>query len=699
MIIVIIIISISCSKDKQFTNWDSYLGDKASTQFSTASQLTKENVSEIQVIWKYSTKDAHPEGRSQIQCNPLVVDGVIYGSTPRMNFFALDATNGQEIWNFDPHQGSFDRYGMGVNRGLSYWEEGSERRLLITSANFLFCLDMETGKPVVSFGDSGRVDLKKNLGRNVDDRTMMANTPGIVFEDLYILGARVDESMGAAPGHIRAYNIKTGEMEWIFHTIPHPGEYGYDTWPEDAWQKSGGANSWSGMSLDEERGIVYIPTGSASYDFYGADRKGENLFANCVLALNAATGERIWHFQTTHHDIWDRDLPAPPVLASIFVDGEKKDVVMQISKQGYVFVFDRDTGEPIFQIDEVPVPQDALPGEHPWPTQPIPTKPPPFTRMKFGVEDATNISEASNKYAINLLKQIRTDHLYDPPSEEGTLIFPGYDGGGEWGGAAFNPMTNTLFINVNHVPWIMTMLEVNIDQKSNIGRGAASYKQFCSGCHGADLKGGEFMGKIPSLVDMKDRLSEEDFERTVKMGKNNMPPFAWLKEKQLDDIKSYLMQMQEVKSVTQQSDDNNVFYRSTGYNKFYDQEGYLAIKPPWGTLVAIDMNETKIKWEVPLGEHEELTKRGIPITGTQNYGGPAITVNGLIFIAATSDEKIRCFEQENGQLLWEAKLPAAGYATPSIYEVAGKQYVVIACGGGKLGTKSGDSYLSFALPD
>ncbi|XOV91307.1 MAG: PQQ-binding-like beta-propeller repeat protein [Bacteroidota bacterium] len=696
----VIFVLTSCIKSDKYINWDAYLGSKTSLQYSKANQITRENVKSLEVAWEYHAGDASSKGRSQIQCNPLVIDGVLYASSPIMNFFALDATTGKEIWKFDPFaaDSSTNRTGLGVNRGLAFWEEGDDRRLLAASGNLLFCLNPATGKPIRSFGDSGKINLKRDLGRNVDDRLITANTPGVIYKDHYILGARVDESGGAAPGHIRAFNIITGELDWIFHTIPYPGEYGHDTWPEDAWQTIGGANSWAGMSLDEERGIVYVPTGSASYDFYGTDREGQNLFANCVIALNADTGERIWHYQTTHHDIWDRDLPAPPVLASIMVDGVERDVVMQTSKQGYVYVLDRDTGEPVFPIEEIPVPQDALPGEHPWPTQPIPVKPPPFTRLHFGLDDATNLSEESNKYVVDILVKIRYQHEYDPPSMEGTLIFPGYDGGAEWGGAAFNPDNNVLFINANHVPWILTMVEVEINKQTNIGRGMALYKSHCVGCHGLDLKGGEFMGNVPSLVDLKSRISEDDFSKVVRNGRNAMISFAWLDEVQMSDLKSYLFEKEAVVYPTD-PESKVISYRGTGYNKFYDPEGYLAIKPPWGTLTAMDMDKAEIKWQVVLGEHKALTERGIPLTGTQNYGGPAITENGLLFIASTSDEQIRCFDQETGDVLWQADLPAAGYATPSIYMVDGKQFIVIACGGGKLGTKSGDSYVAFTLPE
>ena len=696
--IVVFFLLSSCSPD--YIDWPVYLGSKEGTQFSTASLITKENVKDLKVAWEYSSGDAHPKNRSQIQCNPLIVDGVLYGSTASLKFFALDARSGKQLWKFDPYQGGFTEYGMGFNRGLAFYS-GDDQRLFLSTGSNLFCLDASSGKPIPSFGDGGKIDLKKRLDRDVDDRLVLANTPGVIYKDKIIVGTRVDEASGAAPGHIRAYNVFTGEMEWIFHTIPHPGEFGYDTWPKDAWKEIGGANSWAGMSLDEERGIVYVPTGSASYDFYGGDRAGQNLFANCILALNASTGERIWHFQTTHHDMWDRDLPAPPVLSSINVNGEERDVVMQTSKQGYVFVFDRETGEPIFPIEEVPVPTEGLPGETPWPTQPIPVKPPPYTRVSFTEEDATNISPESNQHVLDVLKRLKYGNGFIPPSKEGTIIFPGFDGGAEWGGAAFNPETNTLFVNANHVPWILTMVEVNTDQETNIGRGRALYTQFCAGCHGADLKGGEFMGNVPSLEEVSDRLSEDEFLSTVINGRNAMPAFKWLKKNQLDDIKSYLLKLDVVRSefASADSEERAFEFTSTGYNKFYDPEGYLAVKPPWGTLTAIDMDKAEIAWQIPLGEHEELTERGIPITGTQNYGGPAITKNGLLFIAATSDERMRCIDQATGEILWEADLPAAGYATPSIYQIGEKEFVVIACGGGKLGTKSGDKYIAFSLPD
>ncbi|MEM9935696.1 MAG: PQQ-binding-like beta-propeller repeat protein, partial [Bacteroidota bacterium] len=378
--------------------------------------------------------DTDPDGRSQIQCNPLIIDGVLYGSTPVLKFFALNAATGEEIWEFDPFEGQYDQFGMGVNRGMAYWASGRESRILFTAGSFLYSVDAKTGKPDVAFGENGKTDLHKGLGREVDDLFIVSNSPGVVFEDLLILGSRVSESTGAAPGHIRAFNVRTGEVEWIFHTIPQPGQFGYETWPEDAWRRIGGANAWSGMSLDKERGMVFVPTGSASYDFYGGDRQGDNLFANCIIALNAYTGERIWHYQTVHHDLWDRDLPAPPNLVTVVHDGKRIDAVAQITKSALIFLLDRETGEPLFPIEEVPVEASRLNGEKASPTQPIPTKPAPFSRHTIEEKDLNHLTEENFQYAKAIWANSLKGSPYIPPSEEGTFVFPGFDGGGEWGG-------------------------------------------------------------------------------------------------------------------------------------------------------------------------------------------------------------------------------------------------------------------------
>jgi len=702
--IVIALFTITGCSNRPDINWAYYLGDLSSSHYVEAAEITRENVSSLQVAWTYEGGQSDPDNRSQIQCNPLVVDGVLYGSTASLRFVALNAATGELIWSYNPFPEEFENFGMGVNRGLIYWESSGmeERRLYFSAGPDLHCINADNGQPVTGFGDNGKLSLKTGLDRDVEGRFVLSNTPGVIFEDKIIIGTRVDETSGAAPGHIRAFNIHTGEREWIFHTIPYPGKFGYETWPENAWQEIGGANAWTGMTVDADRGYVFVPTGSASYDFYGADRHGQNLFANCVLALNARTGERVWHFQTIHHDIWDRDLPAPPNLATITVDGEDKDVVIQITKMGFVYVLDRDTGEPVFPVEEEPAPPSDMPGEMAWESQPVPVVMPAFIRQEYTREQVTDISGEAQEYVLDVLSRTRYGHRFLPPSEQGGIVFPGFDGGGEWGGAAFNPQTRTLFVNANEVPWIMTMVEVKEDATTNVGRGAGLYTQFCAGCHGVDRQGGDFMGNVPSLMGLKERYDQQEFTSTIQNGRNAMPAFAWLADHQVEDLAAYLLDLEEKKNSTAsaQGHDNDSLkkYTTTGYIRFKDHEGFPAIKPPWGTLSAIDIEKAEIRWQIPLGEHEELTKRGFPVTGTENYGGPAITSNGLLFIAASQDEKFRVFDQEDGKLLFESQLPAAGYATPSIYTVKGKQYVVIACGGGKLGTKSGDSYVAFTLP-
>lgn len=697
------LIFFSCSGKKDI-NWLAYLGDHQSSHFVEATEINSENVSNLQVAWIFEGGEADPNNRSQIQCNPLVIDGVLYGSTASLKFIALNAATGELLWTYNPFDEKFKNFGMGVNRGLIYWEheDGKDKRLYFSAGPFLHCINALDGTVISGFGVDGKVNLKSGLDKDVEDRFIVSNTPGVIYDDKIIIGTRVDETSGAAPGHIRAFNIHTGEREWIFHTIPHPGEFGHETWPAEAWKEIGGANAWTGMSVDHERGLVFVPTGSASYDFYGGDRHGKNLFANCVLALNAQTGERVWHFQTIHHDIWDRDLPAPPNLATITVNGQEKDVVIQITKMGFIYVLDRETGTPVFPVEEELVPISDMPGELAWETQPVPTMMPPFIRQQYNRNTVTDISGESQEYVLDVLKRTKYGHRFLPPSQQGGIVFPGFDGGGEWGGAAFNPESKTLFVNANEVPWILTMVEVKQGATTNVGRGKALYTQFCAGCHGTDQQGGDFMGKVPSLTGLHDRIDRDQFAATLKNGKGAMPAFAWLAEYQVSDLAAFLMDLEEKEVEPIQTDDpgndDSRKFTTTGYIRFKDHEGYPAIKPPWGTLSAIDIERAQIKWQIPLGEHEELSNRGLPVTGTENYGGPAITSNGLLFIAATQDEKFRVYHQKDGTLLFQTELPAAGYATPSIYTIDGKQYVVIACGGGKLGTKSGDSYIAFSLP-
>lgn len=682
-------------------NWNAYLGGKDVNHYSSLDQINTQNVHQLKEAWVYNSGDRDTADRSQIQCNPLIIDGVLYGTTPKLKLFALDATKGTELWRFDPFADAYKDFGMGVNRGLAFWKGTDENRLFYTAGPSLYAVNPETGQLISSFGDQGKVGLHKGLDREIEGLFIVSNTPGIIYQDLLILGSRVSESTGPVPGHIRAFNVKTGAIEWVFHTIPHPGEFGYDTWPQDAWKTSGGANAWSGFSLDEKRGIVYVPTGSASFDFYGGDRQGSNLFANCIVALNAKTGERLWHFQTVHHDLWDRDLPAPANLVTLKHNGEQVDALAQITKSGHVFILNRETGKPLFPIEERPVPPSDLIGESAWPTQPFPVKPPPFSRQAVTEKDLATRSPEVYDYAKSIWEKSRKGNPYIPPNEEGFLIFPGFDGGGEWGGAGVNPNTGIMYINSSEMPWLMQMEKYQeADDGLLASKGRQLYNVACVSCHGSKLEGSNLYGNTPALTELKDRLSSEEVATIIRNGKGVMPSFGVFKADEIDALTAFLFESSEKIDTATANSGNPTWpypYVFKGYNRFYGPDGYPAIMPPWGQLSAIDLNEGSIKWQITLGEHLELMAKGIAPTGTENYGGPVVTAGGLIFIAATMDEKIRAFDQKDGKLLWEGQLPAAGYATPATYSVDGKQYVVIAAGGGKLGTKSGDAYVGFVL--
>ena len=726
LLLYIFSISILCFSCKNrevgnsiYANWSVYLGDNESNQYSPLAEITPENVKDLEEVWTYSTGDKE-RFRSWMECNPLMIDGILYGTSPKLKLFAVDAATGEEIWVFDPFAAEgYDGYGLGFNRGVSYWRDFKESRILFTAGSYLYAINARTGKLCTDFGDNGKVELHVGLEDWAKDFFVISNTPGIVYEDLLILGTRVSDNIGAAPGHVRAFDVKTGELEWIFHTIPKPGEAGYETWPKEAWKSAGGANCWGGFSLDEKRGMVFIPTGSASFDLYGGDRIGENLFANCILALDANTGKRIWHYQTVHHDLWDYDLPSPPNLVTLTIDSQKIDAVAQISKSGYVFILNRETGEPVFPIEEVPVHPSKLNGEEAWPTQPIPTLPPPFSRQSMELSDLTNRTPEANAEIKEFWSRSLKGQLFIPPSEEGTIVFPGLVGGAEWGGASTDPESGVMYVNSNELPYLIQMFKYEkTEGASQYTKGKNLYATACVSCHGKDLEGGAGFS-APGLIGISDRLDIEAVTKTVKFGKGSMPSYAFFGEEKIADIVHFLMNPEEETeksenkeeattnftadahpvSPTPSKTDWKYPYVSAGNNPFRDKEGFPAINPPWGTLNAIDLNEGKILWQKPLGHHPRLGKQAGTPSGTENYGGPVATAGGLVFIAATMDEKIRAFDQKTGAVLWEAPLPAAGYATPTVYGIDGKQYVVIACGGTKIGTKTGDEYVAFALPN
>ncbi|MFY0653150.1 MAG: PQQ-binding-like beta-propeller repeat protein [Cyclobacteriaceae bacterium] len=669
-------------------NWSSYLGDKSVSHYSQLNEINRDNVGQLKVVWEFDGGNVSEKNRSQIQCNPLVIDGVVYGTTAALKAFALDAATGEERWVFNPNEDSI--LASGVNRGLAFWRGENEARLLYASGKFLFALNPADGSLIRSFGNEGKINLTLGYKENVEDQYFSANTPGIVHDNMYIIGGRLSEGNGQLPGHIRAYDILSGEMKWIFHTIPHPGEVGYETWPEDAYKRVGGANNWSGFSMDEERGIIYAPTGSASFDFFGGDREGSNLFANCIIALDANTGKRIWHFQTVHHDIWDRDLPAPPNLVTIEKDGEKIDALVQITKSGHLFVLDRVTGEPLYPIEEVPIPQSAVEGEKIWPTQPIPTVYPGFSRLNVTEEDLAIRTEEARKTAKEIWDRSVKGAQFLPPSLQGTICFPGFDGGGEWGGAGLDPVTNTLYVNSNESAWELKLVP-NVDNTP----GGTIYQNNCQNCHGDKLQGSDMFGNVPALVDVGKNLTRAEIIKTIQEGRGVMPAFQMLDKEDIELVVDFLTGVEDKSNIVK--NDWPYPYRFAGYKHLYADDNLPIFKPPWGQLTAIDLNEAKIKWQIPLGNVDSLDIPGHPVTGTENYGGPVVTAGGLVFIAASADNKIRAFDKDTGEQLWEAKLPTSGFATPSTYSVDGKQYLVIACGGGKLGAKSGDSYVAFSL--
>ena len=683
-------------------DWPSYLGDNERSHYSRLKQINAQNVSQLKVAWTYQSGGARPDGRSQIQCNPLIIDGVLFGTSPELVLFALDAATGKELWRFNPLRGGGDHQALGLNRGVVYWADGDDRRILYTTGSTLHAVNARDGKLVGSFGDGGRVDMKKGLGRDAKNLHFLANTPGIVFRDLLILGSSLGEGPGpTAPGHIRAFDIRTGTIAWMFRTIPMPGEIGSDTWPPGVWKTSGGANNWSGMTLDEQRGIVFAPTGSAAYDFWGGNRIGQNLFANCLLALDANTGKRLWHFQFVHHDVWDRDLPAPPNLLTVQRNGKSIAAVAQVTKSGHVFVFNRETGEPLFPIEERAVPKSDLQGESTWPTQPLPLKPEPFARQIFSADQITDVSPESHRVALEKFSKLRPHTPFAPPSREGTIIFPGFDGGAEWGGAAVDPQ-GILYVNANEMPWILTMVENKSNADATLSSGQQIYGQICATCHGVN-RSGDPARAFPSLEKIGEKLKKPDIVQLLNTGRGAMPSVAFLSTEQKEAVAGFLLGEASAESSSDPAARTNDVlistpYTHTGYNRWLDTNGYPAVKPPWGTLNAIDLNTGDYVWRTPLGEFPELTARGIPPTGTENYGGPVVTAGGIIFIAASKDEMFRAFDQKTGKVLWQTKLPAAGYATPATYMINGQQFVVIACGGGKCGTPSGDSYVAFALP-
>ena len=587
------------------SDWRFYGGDAGASRFSPLDQIKRGNASKLKPAWSHAAGDALQRPATTIECTPLVADGVMYLTTARVQVRALNAATGEPLWNFNPLEGS--RRAAGVNRGVTYFEDGKDKRVFAAIQDKLYALNPKTGEVLKTFGDNGIVDLTTQFDRDMGGLSFRVSSPAVVFEDTVIVGGGGGEGPRAeGPGHIRGYDVYTGKRKWIFHTIPHPGEFGYNTWPKDAWQRNGAANNWAGMSIDLKRGWVFVSTGSASFDFWGGDRHGDNLFSDCVIALDARTGKRIWHFQTVHHDVWDYDLPAQPALVTVKQGGRVRDAVAQVTKTAFLFLLDRETGNPLLPIEERKVPPSDIEDEKLSPTQPFPVKPKPFARIEVNEDLVTDISPEARAFAMKRFKELRGGTPFAPPSKQGTIYSPGTLGGALWGGCAFDPDTSRIFVNSSELPSITTI---------------------------RDAKAGE----------------------------------------------SYR-------------------FGITGYEKFLDHEGYPGVKPPWGHLTAVDLASGDFVWREVIGEYPALAARGLKKTGSYMLGGCIATAGGVVFMGATADEKFRAIDSASGAVLWEHKLPAGGYATPCTYSVGGKQFVVIACGGGnRQKTTSGDQFVAFSL--
>lgn len=664
-------------------DWPIYGGTPDNNHFSPLTQINRKNVKRLRVAWRFDTEES-----GGLQTSPIIVNGVLYGLTPSQKVFALDAATGALLWKFDS-----GIRGTQPDRGLAYWADGKDRRIVVGIMNFVYAIDASSGKPIASFGKDGRIDLRENLDREPAEQSIYVTSPAVIYKDLMIVGGREAETLPASYGDVRAYDVRSGKLRWTFHTIPRPGEFGYDTWPKDAWKTSGAANNWAGMTVDGKRGIVYIPTGSAAFDFYGANRIGDDLFANCLIALNADTGERIWHFQGVKHDLWDRDFPAPPVLLTVEREGKRVDAVAQTTKQGFVFLFDRANGRPLFPIECRNYRPSNVPGEVAATQQCLPAKPAPFARQSLTEEFLSQRTPEVRLWAVEKFRALRSEGQFVPFSVgKDTVVFPGFDGGAEWGGAAADPETGILYVNANDLAWTGALAE-NTSQSTP----KALYLSQCAVCHGEQMAGSP--PSIPSLVGIGNRHSAAEIAAIIKSGKGRMPGFANLEDDQFSALLSYLLHGENKEVVSSGPEPPAIRYHFTGYHRFLDPDGYPAVAPPWGTLSAINLNTGEYMWKIPLGEYPELAAAGLKNTGSENYGGPVVTAGGVLFIGATNfDKKFRAFDKTTGALLWETTLPFSGNATPATYEVQGRQFVVIAAGGGKdLKSKSGGVYVAFAL--
>ncbi len=693
------------SGSKPYTSWSHYGGSPDSLSYSALRQINKKNVSNLKLAWFVPAPG--PVGRFSF--NPLVVDGVMYVVGENNGIYALDATTGKQRWAHPISDG------QPTNRGFNSWisPDGKDRRLIFAVDGYLQEVDMKTGKTIRSFGVDGKVDLREGLGRKRSEfnQGVQSGTPGRVFENLLILGSAPGEMYDSPPGDLRAYDVKTGKMMWIFHTVPRPGEFGYNTFPPNAWKYVGGNNNWGGMSLDEKRGIVYVPLGSPTYDLYGADRKGANLYGDCLLALNARTGKRLWHFQFVHHDIWDYDPTASPALLTVLHEGKRVDVVAQATKLGFLYVFDRVTGKPLWPIEERPVPQSDMPGEVSWRTQPFPTMPPPFARQKFTVNDINPYLDPEDKASIrDILVNARNEGIFTPPAYERDQIeVPGEMGGANQGSTAADPSTGVMYVKSYDEPTIHRLAETPPPSQriamsgTDEQRGYAQYMQTCVACHGPSR------ARIP----YPKQMDFAQFTAAVRAGKGEMPSFheSALPGKELGFLAAYLKnpELGEASDASRTSSPSGRrrFYGPFG-NIFRAKNGLPAFSPPWSSVVAYDLNKGTILWRRPIGTTPGLAAKGITDTGSAAFmrNGPVVTAGGLLILASGPDRTVRVLDKDTGETLWETQIDAMPDGIPAVYEVAGREYIAFYAAVGdekesmmnNPGKPGAQGYYVFALP-
>jgi quinoprotein glucose dehydrogenase len=674
-------------KKQPYTTWSDYGGAADSMQYSALRQIDKRNVGRLKLAWTHKV----PTARSRFGFNPIVVDRMMYVLGDQNAIMALDAVTGKPIWSH-PVEGN------PTDRGINYWEspDRKDRRLIFSANSYLQQINALTGVTINTFGKDGRVDLREDLPRA---RGVQSGTPGRIWQDRIIMGSAPGEGYGSAPGDLRAYDVRTGKRLWTFHTIPRPGEFGYETWPPDAWKYVGGANAWGEISIDEKRGIGYFPLGSPTFDLYGGDRKGDNLFGNCLLALDLRTGKRLWHFQTVHHDLWDYDLTTAPKLLTVTHKGKKVDIVAQPTKFGLLYVFNRETGEPLWPIEERPVPQSDTPGEQSSKTQPFPTKPPPFARLKFPVEELNPYLDPEDTARLkDLLLNARNEGIFTPASHDRNAItIPGELGGSNWGGSAADPTTGMLYVRTADQP-AMHQLRVADPRGSGSGgtpaqRGRAAFQQSCEVCHGEAEAGGIRSMDRATVIPIKS-LGDAKVRSAIREGRGQMPAFpdSVISNGTLTALLTYLNDPAAATRGRQgpppppppPPPEGVTRYTGPLGSMLRAKNGLSAIGPPWAQIVAYDLNEGTIKWRAPLGSVPALVAKGITGTGNNHRvhrNGPVVTAGGLIFIGTSADRTVRAYDKDTGKILWEQAIEAAPEGLASVYQAGGKQFVVFCASG------------------